>query len=143
MTRHKASPETMARLCEAALPIADALGGTRDIHHEIAFMKAANQYRAETTPQLRTRAEADAEIAMVVRSFQPLPSVKHGAVWEIRGVFPERLMKLCSEPTAPEPAFDPAEWVKRQDPKQVAAEYLAAPEPAPEGATEPEPWGRP
>ncbi len=94
--KREASRETLERLAEAAVAYHD-----RDERWD--ELKAAMQaYRAETTPPLRTRAEVDAEIADAVRHNGPLPHTQHGAVWEIRGAFPERLMALCAEPTAPD-----------------------------------------
>lgn len=98
MSKPKASYETLEALAMAVSECDDVSPGMLPP----LIRTRLSALRAETTPKLRTRAEVDAEIADAVRRNGPLPHTQHGAVWEIRGAFPERLMALCAEPTATE-----------------------------------------
>jgi hypothetical protein len=93
MTQRKASPETMARLCEAIDQRLRRTGA--EPPHEWAAELAA--YRAETTPPLRSRAEVDAEIVTEARLYWAGPRTA-------TPLRERRLNALCAEPTAPEPA---------------------------------------
>jgi hypothetical protein len=115
MTQPKASPETMARLCEAVSVHVRIVHEASTVDQDARIRQwdkcraLVDQYRAETTPPLRSRAEVDAEIADNVRS----------SVTNARGMAcddclcpegdsdnsrAERIRALCAEPTAPEPA---------------------------------------
>ncbi len=93
MTQRKASPETMARLCEA-------------VDREVQAGRFASpaletplaRYRAQTTPPLRSRAEVDAEIAGVIRDWGG------GSMGPFGADRFHKLQCLIAEPTAPEPA---------------------------------------
>jgi hypothetical protein len=98
MTQPKASPETMARLCEA-------------IDREVQAGRFASpaletplaRYRAETTPPLRSRAEVAGQTLEALQRYLRVSETSHdcsgtmGALWT-------HLEELGAEPTAPEPA---------------------------------------
>ncbi len=94
MTQPKASPETMARLCEAIDQRLRRTGA--EPPQEWAAELAA--YRAETTPPLRSRASVDAELVAVIRAW-----AGRRILQQVEG---DRIRALCVEPTAPELAPD-------------------------------------
>jgi hypothetical protein len=103
MTRKLASRETLERLAEAV----DAYGRQNhmfEAEHVTPVREALRAYRAEITPPLRTRAEVDTEIALIVRAIVAATGESPGC-WGIgkRTLGQEsRLVTLCAEPTAPE-----------------------------------------
>ncbi len=100
MTQRKASPESMARLCEAFIEWDGCFeGGER---RRLIWLEkvapALSAYRAETTPPLRSRAEVDAEIAGVIRDWGG------GSMGPFGADRFHKLQCLIAEPTAPESA---------------------------------------
>lgn len=103
MTHPRKPSETTCRaLCEATLEA--ELHPTPESYRARAY--ALSAYRAESTP-LRTRAEVDAEIAKCVRDHQ-----RADGTMIFDAMLRGELERLCSEPTAPEPA--PEGEAKRQ-----------------------------
>jgi len=98
MTQSKASPETMARLCEA-VTTAQNRGWTLPDCVE----KQWNAYIAETMPPLRSRAEVAEQTLDALQRYLRVSETSHdcsgtmGALWT-------HLEELGAEPTAPEPA---------------------------------------
>ncbi len=101
-TQRKASPEIMARLCEAVDAYSKGLKvfetiNVADPTDYSRLADALSAYRSETTPPLRSRAEVDAEIVTEARLYWAGPRTA-------TPLRERRLNALCAEPTAPEPA---------------------------------------
>jgi hypothetical protein len=115
MTQPKASPETMARLCEA---VDECMGKDAEWAFSTRIGEALKQYRAETTPPLRSRAAKALDLLETLELYMTISETSEwsnslGPLWT-------QIEEIVGEPTAPEPAPEEEPDRRRELEREIA-----------------------